>query len=357
MTISPISPATPFSESYFRLAGEEERRGRLDRALRMLGRAHQDPYRDAMRSVAASGMERLLQKAAGRARAAHWPAKPLFEGGRSPTTVNSDSKAVDIGPLVTLTTISTRIDRVGKTIEHVLRQSLKPHSINLYVSEEPYLLDKGIDVQSEHLRRIADLGANVYITPNIGPYRKQYPIVHQLKSASASPETLIVTMDDDVLYPPEALERLVAVARAHDAVVAHRGREISFDNQTLAPYRQFGAPTAVSSHRNLATGRNGIAYRLKHFPDDPGEYVGPWLAPTADDIWCKWVTGIRCVPTTILELRAAYDPRLDFPESAPADKTGLFHAYNAKGTNDDAMLSMEDFFFFHRGVNLCSLHA
>jgi hypothetical protein len=342
-------------QPYIRLADEQERDGRLDLALHTLRRALKDSAYGMMKEVVAANIERILRKCAMHARHTVWPIEALYENGNNPRTSDGGTVRLDAAPVVSLTTISSRIDRVAQTIDCIARQTLRPHSINLYISESPYLLDEGIERGNQHLQRIADLGANIYLTSNIGPYRKQYPLVQQLRLADASPETLIVTMDDDVLYPSDVLSQLTEAACSSDAVVAHRGREMAFDGRQLMPYSKFEAPALANSQRNLGTGKNGIAYRLKHFPTDSAAYVGPWLAPTADDIWCKWVTGVRSVPTIILEPRAIYDSRFDFSESKPADKIGLYHAFNAKGTNDDAMMNMEDFFLYQSGSNLSSI--
>ena len=344
-------------QPYLRLSNEQERDGRLDRALQILRQALLDPAYDAMKKVVAGNMERILGKCAMRARYTMWPIETLYENGNALRTVGMDTASLGMAPIVSLTTISSRVERVSQTIDSIAKQTLKPHSINLYISEEPHLLDQGIRRGNEHLRRIADMGANIYLTSNIGPYRKQYPLLQQLRDANASPETLIVTMDDDVLYPVDVLAQLADTGRFDDAVVAHRGREMAFDGGRLKPYSEFKAPRSIKSQYNLGTGKNGIAYRLKHFPIDPAEYIGPWLAPTADDIWCKWVTGVRCVPTIILEPRAIYDSRFDFPESKLEDNTSLYHAFNSSGTNDDAMMNMEVFFLFLRCVNFSSVHG
>lgn len=355
MTKSVLSQSS--LQPYIRLSNEQERNGRLDRAVRILRQALLDPAYDALKKIIAGNIERILGKCAMRARHTVWPIEALYENGNTPRTAGMDMASREMAPIVSLTTISSRVDRVSQTIHRIAQQTLKPHSINLYISEEPYLLDQGIRRGNEHLRRIADMGANIYLTSNIGPYRKQYPLLQQLRDAHASPATLIVTMDDDVLYPDDVLEQLVDAARFDDAVIAHRGREMVFDGRRLKPYSEFKAPASMKSQCNLGTGKNGIAYRLKHFPLDPAEYIGPWLAPTADDIWCKWVTGVRCVPTIILEPRAVYDSRFDFSEAKPEDKIGLYHAFNSTGANDEAMMNMEVFFLLMRGANFVSIHG
>ena len=247
-------------------------------------------------------------------------------------------------PIVSLTAISSRIPRIERTIDSILMQDLPAHSINLFISEEPYLVDEGVDLNDDRLRALSEKGINIYNCANVGPYRKQYPLLSMLYSSGANLETPIITVDDDVIYPPDTLERLVHGLYETDSVTAFRGREITFNDNEFASYWNFKAASEQVSLRNLGTGKNGMAYKLKFFPRSPTLFVGPLIAPTADDIWCKWVTAIYCVPTNILVPDSAFNPELDFEETDPDDKLGLFHKYNAKGSNDDAIRASELYF-------------
>lgn len=268
--------------------------------------------------------------------------KRIFEHKNNPNNYSSIGELPN--PVVSFTAISTRIERVVKTVESIAKQTLPAQSINLYISNESYLVDEGIPANHPELEKIAALGVNIYHTQNIGPYRKQYPVIHQLRKAGADESTPIVTIDDDVIYPETILEDLVTEMLKTDAVVAHRGRKIVLGSDKIDDYKSFPIPDKTPSLLNMGTGKNGMVYKLKDFPRDKTLFVGPILAPTADDIWCKWATTLLKVPTLILEPNAAYDPSLDFAETAPTDKRGLFHTYNAKGTNDIAIKNMENFF-------------
>jgi len=343
---------------YLKTAGEYERAERLDKALYTLFIASRDPGRRMINHLIEGNVQRIINKASRMAssliKGLH--PTPLFEQVNNPNNYWNDLRHMSerLRPIISLTSISGRSKQVEQTVKSILDQSVKPHSVNLYVSDEPYLIDKGIPANSDDLKRMADLGVNVYQVKNIGPYRKQIPLIVQLRASSAHRRTPIITIDDDVIYPPDILERLMARLEKDEAVVAHRGREISFEDKYLASYMSFPPPSDNSNHLNIGTGKNGIAYRLGYFPTMPEDFVGPVLAPTADDIWCKWVTAIYCLPTVILEPTAAYDTSLDFKETAPLDKNGLFHKYNAKGTNDEALASLE-LYFSSRSVGVVSL--
>lgn len=330
--------------SYFRDFARFERQGDLPQAFYVLRSALSDRRLADLSSVYRSNLERLVARASFIAQGHDKSVQPLFEHSANPLTYAQDPRPLDMKPIVTLTTISGRLERVAKTIETILKQTLLPHSVNLYISEEPYLIDQGISSADDNLRRIHDLGANIYYVKNTGPYRKQCPLIYQLHASGADPMTPFITIDDDVIYPENIVEMLMAEASRTNAVVSHRGRQITFGNGWYSAYDEFVAPKEKCSLLNIGTGRNGIAYRLKYFPINYADFVGPVIAPTADDLWCKFVTAAYCVPTLILQPEAIFDTRLDFAEVSPGDKEGLFHTFNAKGKNDLALTALEMYF-------------
>lgn len=283
---------------------------------------------------------------------------PVYELNKNPNTYAFDVREMSVDRLpivISLTTISGRLARVSKTIESLVNQTSNIHSINLYISQSPFLLDDGIDINSSILKSLHSMGVNIYCVPNIGPYRKQIPIIFQLKSSKAPAMTPIITMDDDVLYPNNICERLLFVQDY--VVVAHRGRAMILNEHDVGSYSKFIAPQHKRSHHNIGTGKNGILYRLGFFSDNIAVYGGPLVAPTADDLWCKWVSGFACIPTEILEPEAAYNPKLDFEESDPKDKNGLYHKFNNKGNNDVAIRCLETYYTHVFGKNLFDIYT
>ncbi len=332
------------NRSYLKQFVAHERDHRYGEALGVLSVASQDKHYVGLRGVIEANVDRLAFRAQQQARVRDMTSTPIFEHKENPRTYPDSSSSKENRPLVALTAISTRIDRLHETISTILDQTVEPHSVNLYVSPDPYLIDEGLSRDDPRLKKIFELGANVYFSGNIGPYRKQFPIIKQLHDAGASGDTCFVTIDDDVIYPDTILEQLMAVASKTNAVVSHRGRKITFKENWFDKYKQFVTPGKEPDILNIGTGRNGIAYRLKHFPTSYEDFVGPCLAPTADDLWCKYITAKYCIPTIILEPTAMYDTEVDFKETAPTDKRGLFHNFNAKGRNDIALAALELYF-------------
>jgi hypothetical protein len=335
-------------------AARAEAAGRLDEALLFSRRGRQDPSASRLQAACAANEARLLAKAR-RAAAGMLQGQdplPLHEGPRTPRQAPDGS--TETAPVVALTSIRARLGRLPRTLRSLTCQDQPAHSINLYLSPDPFLLDEGVPADDPAIREIAALGVNVYHVSNIGPYRKQIPVIRQLRAAGFDARTPLITVDDDVIYPADTLCRLMKALNESEAVIADRGRRMRVQRGALVPYGQFDRPTDRASLDSLGTGKNGIAYRLGHFPGVDEDFIGPILAPTADDLWCKWVTARYCVPTRILSPDAAFDASCDLEETDPQDKFGLFHRFNARGSNDDAMANLEAY-FSAQGIGLLPL--
>lgn len=265
----------------------------------------------------------------------------VSQGERNPNIYNESLKEL---PVISITSIDSRLGYLLKTVESLLSQSAKYNSINIYLSDAPYLIDKGVDINSPEILDLISLGVNIYLTPNIGPYRKQIPVISQMRGAGYSESSRFITFDDDVIYPKNILRDLMDASDIHDAVISHRGRKMKLIEAKFDNYSKFSVPDSTPSLLNLGTGKNGILYKLSFFPKDAKFYCGPLIAPTADDLWAKWVTALMGVQTHILEPEAAFNPDLDFKEVDGDNRLGLFHVYNAKGKNDRAIESLENHF-------------
>lgn len=342
--VSQVESDEAVSHGYLSRFGRLEAENKLTDALVELKKAFIDPQYADLAHILQMNLERIAECSSRKALGRDYSADALAENSNNPTTYAEYARNGGSAPLVSLTTVSTRINRVWETVSTISNQTLKAHSINLYISEDPYLIDAGISRNDDNLKRIADLGANVYFVENIGPYRKQMPIIHQLHNCGAVGATPFITFDDDVIYPQTIIEELVRESENTNAVISHRGRQITFANGWFAPYKAFVPPSKRPSILNLGTGRNGILYRLKFFPRIYDDYIGPSIAPTADDLWCKYITAGYCIPTVILEPTAMHDTTVDFKETQPDDKCGLFHNFNAKGRNDLALTALELYF-------------
>ena len=111
-------------------------------------------------------------------------------------------KFLDAGITVSLTTIESRLPHLHRVIESLHKQDVLPKEIRLYVSRDPYLLDKGISAGDPHIKELQKFPLlQVKWVNNTGPYRKIFPFLQEHFAHSVAIDQLFVTVDDDTLYP------------------------------------------------------------------------------------------------------------------------------------------------------------
>ncbi|MFB2551039.1 hypothetical protein [Ensifer soli] len=252
--------------------------------------------------------------------------------------------------IVSLTTIDSRIGHVGKVLKSIYEQSFSPRKIFLNISEDSFMLDKGIDKNSlpDDLIDMQNHGMiEINFTRNIGPYRKIFD-AQRLYGGSFR---YIVTADDDVVYPRDWLKGLVeAAAGGGHAITAYRCRAMITANGGLAPYNKwpmirdentgFGdVPLAQRPLFTFATGRGGILYSTDIFSDLDLLETLRQQAPAQDDVVLKFISMSQGVPVHRVPMAEAGTRGREFPTLLieGEESAGLFNQINISGGNDAAI--------------------
>src|SRR6266571_3592882 len=136
-------------------------------------------------------------------------------------TLASDRKSDDRRVIASLSTVPDRIGNLGPTIRSLLRQTRPPDEIVLAVPEfsvreqRPYLVP-------DYISRLARVRI-LHCGKDWGPATKFIPVVQEERTAGRQ-NTLIMVVDDDRLYPSNALESyLYYHAQLPDAALCFRG--------------------------------------------------------------------------------------------------------------------------------------
>jgi hypothetical protein len=172
---------------------------------------------------------------------------------------------------VSITTISSRVDEVALSIKGVLRGTVRPNRLYLMISQEEYLLDKGIN-RTALPQNLVDLKLaypdqlHIVYVHNYGPHRKLLPILAKFWQK----DVLLVTMDDDngrSTRRSDTLGNLLRYYRAskRDSAVALRVRKIGICDSVghpLMSYRKYwgGATPNRNEFLLLPMGTGGILY-------------------------------------------------------------------------------------------------
>ncbi len=190
------------------------------------------------------------------------------------------------GLTVSLTTTSRRVGRVAEVVRTLLDQQVQPARIVLWLSREPFLLDDGVapDDLPHALQALRSERFLIRWTENIGPYRKLVPALRAYGGT-------VVTVDDDMLYPPDWLGGLLEMrAQTPDAVCCYRARRmLTGERGELRRYWRWPRLQCATPRADvLPIGKDGVLYPPGSLhPDvmDANRFLE--LAPTCDDIWFK----------------------------------------------------------------------
>lgn len=186
--------------------------------------------------------------------------------------------------IVSLTSFPAAIPYAVQAIRSILKGSLLPDKIVLYLDTQKFP-DGVLPQELEALRAESPLFEVRFDPAEIRSYKKLIPALRDF------PDDTIVTIDDDIHYPPNLLRDLADLhKRIPDAIVAHRVRKVRLG----APYKKwrkykwydFVFRRYHFSHLAMQTGVGGVLYPPHTLDEkmlDPALFMA--MAPTNDDIW------------------------------------------------------------------------
>ncbi len=184
--------------------------------------------------------------------------------------------------IVSLTSIAPRLNKVVLCIESLLRQSIKPDKIILWLGD-----DIPPDSLPAKLKRLQRFGLDICFRKDLGPHTK---IQYTLREY---PEAVIVTCDDDLIYPRRWLELLYNAYREEpDFIHCYRAHLITRtrDGQ-LARYDEWAYTSPGFTGPSMLlfpTGVGGVLYPPNSlYKDVLHSETFMELAPWADDVWLK----------------------------------------------------------------------
>ncbi len=196
--------------------------------------------------------------------------------------------------VVSLTTIPQRISNVSITIESIFQQTLVPDKVILYLDRDNF---KQTELPSSLLKQI-QRGLTVKYCDNIKSYKK---LIYALQDY---PNSVIITADDDTIYPPNWLKTLYDSYKGEpSAIHCHRAHWIKNNDGHISSYIDWPIDIdySQSSFNIFPTGCNGILYPPRILSKEVSNIKNfMQLAPTADDIWFKCMSLLntkKCVVT------------------------------------------------------------
>src|SRR5881296_798401 len=218
-------------------------------------------------------------------------------------TLASSKKSGDRRVIVSLSTVPERMGNLGPTIRSLLRQTRPPDEIVLAIPEfsireqRPYAVPKHVSrwqrMRILHCRR------------DWGPATKFIPIVRE-ELAAGRGNTLIMVVDDDRMYPRDALETYLHYNKQlPDAVLCFCGaampRDLDWRHAKMIRASELRQPQPAA----VITGCGSYLIQPRFFDESLWDYSrAPQGAFYMDDIWISGCLNRRNVKRYVVPASA-----------------------------------------------------
>ncbi len=188
--------------------------------------------------------------------------------------------------VVSLTSFPQRINKLYYCLFSLLNQELKPYKVVLWLANSQF--PRGEKDIPKRILKLKQFGLDIQFCDDYKSYKKIIPAVDKYC------DKVIVTADDDVLYPENWLKKLYEQYINYPGnIVCHRAHEIKFNGEILLPYKKWNAlsPNILGPSKMLiAIGVGGVLYPPNTFKKSQFNYSEiVKLAPYTDDIYLKFI--------------------------------------------------------------------
>ena len=194
--------------------------------------------------------------------------------------INTNKRSPQI--IVSLTSHPPRIGTTAISINTLLRQTLKPDRLILWLAESQFP-NKEKDLPSK-LLKLTKLGLEIRWCEDLLSYKKLVPALREF------PDDIIVTADDDLYYEENWLESLYSAYIADSKnIYVHRAVKMKIENGRIVAYKrdvQLNKNFDEPSFSNQLMGGSGCLFpphSLYKDVFDVNKFL--MLIPTHDDIY------------------------------------------------------------------------
>lgn len=234
--------------------------------------------------------------------------------------------------IVSLTSFGARIKNVDLTIKSLFNQNLCADKIVLNLSKDEFNQDN----LPKALIRLQESGLEINYVDDTRSYKKLIPTLIN------HPNDIIITADDDILYPNYLLQSLMQ-AYTKNPHMAHgcRGHRIELSEcNTVKHYKDWTkCKTPQAGNKIMLTGVGAILYGPGCFHKDVlRQDLFTKLAPSADDLWFKAMCLLNGTGSQIIIKRKKF--RGDFLPTSNSIIDPLYSKNLDQGKNDEALANI-----------------
>lgn len=172
--------------------------------------------------------------------------------------------------VVTLTTVPGREDVITPACNSIINQTIKPDAIYITLPKVSRRLGQVYGKIPDELVKYCTV---VNSDEDYGPITKIYGGIFM----ESDPETIIISCDDDIIYPPTMIEELLGKSKQYpDVCICASGMLVSRGMVQSSTYTNMGSPNGLlgfvppkkGRKVDLIFGCSGVLYKRKFFPSN-----------------------------------------------------------------------------------------
>lgn len=243
--------------------------------------------------------------------------------------------------IVSLTSFPTRINRVWLVIETILRQTMKPDLIILWLSKEQF---SSFYELPPILLRLRERGVEIRLVEgNIRSHKKYYYAMKEF------PYDYIITVDDDVLYSSRLLSHLIELSQKFPlAICCNQAARITLVQGDITPYLSWPCVKLANDPTDeiMPIGLGGILYPpfSLHFDVFNIEIFKKYCF-LADDIWLNIMAHLKGTQVAKTAYFSNYIPVLNINNKTLTSINAYEHF------NDIQLRSVREYYITNFGID------
>lgn len=250
-------------------------------------------------------------------------------------------KLVEKRLIVSLTTYPARVGTLSMVLDTIYAQTRQADAVILWLAEEQFP-EREMDLPEDLRMLVREGRLTVRWCDDLKPHKKYFYALQEYTN------DLVVTIDDDLLYPAHILDKLyqsfllypdaVSTVRAHLIVISESGEILPYENWI----KETDACIYQPSMQLLATGGAGTLYppglfRKEMFDKEAIMETCLW----ADDLWLKAMQLVSDVPVVVAQ---PFEGLKYLPGS---QVSALCHQNVDQNQNDVQFAKINDWLNFH----------
>ncbi len=198
--------------------------------------------------------------------------------------------------IVSLTSFPARINVAWIAIETLLRQSMKPDEIILWLAEEQFPNKEG-DLPKELIEQ-RKRGLTIRFCDDLKSHKKYFYVMQEY------PKDLIILTDDDAFFSSDLIERLYELHMENQKDIICMTTAIIYPDIHTAPsfwIRPLPGEKIVHSETAQPFTGQGTLYPPYSIPEEAfNKHLISELCPYADDLWLKYMSMKNGVKTSVV---------------------------------------------------------